>query len=185
MEPLWGKSIRYKVHSYELVNPTFRISLLRRRGGGNFSKSKRLVRKTWEHRNGYFSGFKFFALYSFPPIQYISLTRAFVIRMTLFICLSSFGIYFFIILIPAYVYLNMYIQHVYCVSKHVYVRGPLRECLWARRLRRTLLLHTTCAYSWCTWRAICVAAFNKNKKLPYMSQILETQELFPRTYFTH
>jgi len=30
-----------------------------------------------------------------------------------------------------------------------------------RRFWATLLLHTTCVRSCCTWRASCVAAFNK------------------------
>jgi len=33
----------------------------------------------------------------------------------------------------------------------------------ARRFRASLLLHTTCVRSWCTWRASCVAAKHKNK----------------------
>ena len=32
----------------------------------------------------------------------------------------------------------------YTSNECSYVRGPLRECLWARWLRPTLLLHTTC-----------------------------------------
>ena len=47
-----------------------------------------------------------------------------------------------------------------CVC-HVFY-GSLRECLRARRFRATLLLHTTCVHSWCTWRTNCVAAY-KNK----------------------
>ena len=34
----------------------------------------------------------------------------------------------------------------------------------ARRFRPTLLLHTTCVRSCCTWRASCVAAFTKKRK---------------------
>jgi len=33
-----------------------------------------------------------------------------------------------------------------------------------RRFRATLSLHTACVCSCCTWRATCVAAFNKEKK---------------------
>ena len=50
-------------------------------------------------------------------------------------------------------------------NQYSWVRGPLRECLRARRLRPTLLLHTTCVRSWCTWRTSCVAAFKKQKMI--------------------
>ena len=40
----------------------------------------------------------------------------------------------------------------------------LRECLWARRFRATLILHTTCVRSWCNGCASCVAAKYTHKK---------------------
>jgi len=45
--------------------------------------------------------------------------------------------------------------------------GPLRECLRARRFRAqaTLLLHTICGRSCCTWRASCLGQ-NTKKKVP-------------------
>jgi len=52
----------------------------------------------------------------------------------------------------------------YTSNEYSYVRGPLRECLWARRLRPTLLLHATCVLFGCTRRASCVAASNKKKQ---------------------
>ena len=50
----------------------------------------------------------FVLLLLFLRIQYISLVRCVVIRMTLLICLPSFSIYMFIILIPAYMYRHQY-----------------------------------------------------------------------------
>ena len=41
----------------------------------------------------------------------------------------------------------------YTSNEYSYVRGPLRECLWARRLRPTLLLYTNCVRFDCTRRA--------------------------------
>jgi len=52
----------------------------------------------------------------------------------------------------------------YTSNEYSYFWGPLRECLWARQLRPTLLLHTTCVRFGCTRRTSCVAASNKNKK---------------------
>jgi len=50
-----------------------------------------------------------FALFLlFLRIQYISFARCLVIRMTLLICLPSFSMYMFIILISAYLYLIQY-----------------------------------------------------------------------------
>jgi len=52
---------------------------------------------------------------------------------------------------------------------------PLRFFFWpqvvfARRLRPTLLLHTTCARFGCTRRASCVAASNKKNKTSVQSE---------------
>jgi len=45
-----------------------------------------------------------------------------------------------------------------CVCVCLQVQGPLRDCPRAGRFRASLLLHTTCVRSCCTWRASRVAA---------------------------
>ena len=52
----------------------------------------------------------------------------------------------------------------------------------ARRFRPTLLLHTTCVRSCCTWRANCVAAFQKKKVRPllFFFSFSSWQKLFDR-----
>jgi len=58
---------------------------------------------------------------------------------------------------PMYIYILSTYKYIH-FKTHSCVQGPLQECLWGRRLRPTLLLHTTCVRSWYTWRASCVAA---------------------------
>ena len=67
-----------------------------------------------------------------------------------------------------------------CVCVCLWVRGPLRECLWARRFQATLILHTTCVRSCRTWRASCVAAYLKKKQvIPFPPPY--TLPYYPRT----
>jgi len=44
------------------------------------------------------------------------------------------------------------------------VPGPLRDCPRAGRFRASLLLHTTCVRSCCTWRATVAAWWHNNGK---------------------
>ena len=65
---------------------------------------------------------------------------------------------------------------IFCLTTCVCVchsfHGPLRECLRARCFRATLLLHTTCVRSCCTWRASCVAAKYPKIKKPWRRRSL-------------
>jgi len=56
------------------------------------------------------------------------------------------------------------IMWIYTSNEFSHVQGLLRECLWARRLLSTLLLHTTCVRFGCTRRANCVTVSNKRKR---------------------
>jgi len=56
-------------------------------------------------------------------------------------------------------YANVYVKSIFLYPESI-AGVPFDS---ARQFRPTLLLHTTCVRSCCTWRASCVAAFNKNK----------------------
>ena len=83
-----------------------------------------------------------------------------------------------------------------CMCVCLQVEGPLRKCLRARCFRASLYCTSICVHSWCNWRASCASCVDskpKKKKSEHGNANcpvfcrggLETQELFPKAYFTH
>ena len=80
------------------------------------------------------------------------------------VCYVLFIVWFYSSFVCISAYANVYFKTTTVKQKIKMI--VLRECLRARRFRATLLLHTTCVRSYCTWRAGCVAAYQKKKKGP-------------------